>query len=286
MKKRKEALEVFEFRGGYSLITTHALETIMKGYRDGLIRKDALRVFAARAELAALHEKSRVDLSRILNCKASLDGVKRLRCGVIDRVGDYLDTLLKSSLEGKERRKCVSRRALRAIAQGRLSCTESVVLLMYFMKRITQVKPLKRLETGERYARFTYGELEMLSGISRANISRAVASLRAKGFLSTVWVVKPNENAFGLLFVDGSLLTLIKGVASKDRSKPEVDKSATPLARISNAPVINLTTLRNPDPKTFISRVKCSSSLTREQEWERIRRRADGMRQILNDQAA
>ena len=284
--KKKEAVETFEFSGGYSLFSTTGIEVIIRGYKSGLIRKDDLRVFAARGELSVLPEKSKVDLNRIINCKASLEGVKRLRCGVISRAGDCLDALLKNSPEGKERRKCVSRRALRAMAQGRLSCTESIVLLMYFRKRITQTKPLKRLEPGERYARFTYGELEELSGISRANISRAVASLKSKGLLSTVWVVKPNENAFGLLFVDGPLLTLIKGAASKDRSQPEVHRKATPPAQNNNTPVINLTTLINLNPKSEIKKKEALFSSSNKNDWERILDRARAIRENLAEQAA
>lgn len=288
--RKKNTVDALEYRGGYSLTGSTALEAIITGYRDGKVNKDAIRVFAARLEKSALHEKSKVDLARITNCKAALKGVKRLRRGAIERVGETLDDLIKDQPRGTERLKCVPRRALRAIAQGRLTCTESVVLLMYCSKRISQTKQLKRLEAGERYARFTYGELEELSGISKANISRAVASLKAKGWLSTVWVVKPNENQFGLLFVDGPLLTLIPGVARMDRSKPpisEVNKSATPPAQFNNTPVIELTTLRKDNPKREIQERKQGSfQLELRSDWERIRERARQIRENLEEQAA
>lgn len=288
--KKKETVDALEYRGGYSLTPSSDLEAIITGYRDGKLNKDGLRVFAARQEKAALHAKSKVDLSRIVNSKSELKGVKRLRKGVIERVGESLDELLKASPEGSKRLRCVSRRALRAIAQGRLSCVESIVLLMYFSKRISQTKPLKRLEVGERYARFTYGELAELSGISKANISRAVASLKAKGWISTVWVVKPNENQFGLLFVDGPLLTLIPEAARKDRSKPpppEVNKSATPPAQNNNSPLINLPTLRKEDPKREIQERKQGSfSHVKNMDWERILARAKQMRENTEEQAA
>jgi hypothetical protein len=287
---KKAAVDALEYRGGYSLTKSTELEAIITGYRDGKLNKDALRVFAARREKAALHAQSKVDLARIVNSKAELEGVKRLRAGVIARAGASLDQLTTNSPQGTERLKCVSRRALRAIAQGRLTCTESVVLLMYFSKRISQTKTMKRLEVGERYARFTYGELEELSGISRANISRAVASLKAKGWLSTVWVVKPNENQFGLLFVDGPLLTLIPGAARMDRSKPpapEVNKSATPPAQKSNAPVIELPTLKKDDPKREIQERKQGSfPQGLKSDWERIQARARQIRANLEEQAA
>jgi hypothetical protein len=289
-KKKKTAVDALEFRGGYALTGSYALEAAITGYRDGKLNKDSLRVFAARCEKGALHAESKVDLARIVNSKAKLEGVKRLRRGLIERAEDTLGQLLTEAPQGTERRKGVSRRALRVIAQGRLTCTESIVLLMYFSKRITQVKALKRLEEGERYARFTYGELEELSGISKANISRAVTSLKAKGWLSTVWIVKPNENQFGLLFVDGPLLTLIPVAAKADRSKPpvaNVNESATPPAQKSITPVIKLPTLRKDDPKREILKRKLGSfSQDFKSDWERIQDRARQIRENLEEQAA
>jgi hypothetical protein len=288
---KKEVVDALEFRGGFALLKKSEAEAIITGYRDGLVKKDTLRVFAAMKEKDALHSKSKVDLSRITNSKSELKGVKRLRSGLIEKEKERLTSLLKTSPETKERRKCASRRALRAIAQGRLSCTESIVLLMYFAKRITQVKPLKRLEVGERYARFTFRELEELSGISRANISRAVASLKAKGFLSTVTVVKPNENQFGLLFVDGVLLTLIPGAAGKDRSKPplpvRVHEKATPPLQFNNSPLIKSATLKKDYPKREILKNKLGSySHVSKSEWERIQRRGELIKENLAGQAA
>jgi hypothetical protein len=288
---KKEVVDALEFRGGFALLKKSEAEAIITGYRDGLVKKDTLRVFAAMKEKGALHAKSKVDLSRITNSKSEKKGLKRLRVGLIERERERLASLLKTPPEATERRKCASRRALRAIAQGRLSCTESIVLLMYFAKRITQVKPLKRLEVGERYARFTFRELEELSGISRANISRAVASLKAKGFLSTVAVVKLNENQFGLLFVDGVLLTLIPGAARRDRSKPlapvRVHEKATPPLQFNNSPVIKSATLKKDYPKREILKNKLGSfSQGTKSDWERIKERARLIRENLGEQAA
>jgi hypothetical protein len=288
--QKKNTVDALEYRGGYSLTKSAELEALITGYRDRKVNKDAIRVFAARLEKSALHAKSKVDLARITNCKAALKGVKRLRRGVIERVGTTLDQLTNDEPRGSGRLRCVSRRALRAIAQGRLSCSESLVLFMYFAKRITQVKPMKRLEVGERYARFTYGELEELSGMNRANISRAVASLKAKGWISTVWVVKPNENEFGLLFVDGPLLTLIPAAVKSDRSKaPErkVNDLPTPPAQFNNTPVIELPTLRKDNPKREIQKRKLGSFQQElKSDWERIRERARQIRENLAEQAA
>jgi hypothetical protein len=283
---KKEIVAALEYRGGYALTGSNALEAIISGYRDGKLNKDSLRVFAAREEASALHAKSKVDLSRIVNSKASLEGVKRLRRGAIEKASSTIGQLSNPAGQGTGRRKCVSRKALRAIAQGRLTCTESIVLLMYFMKRITQVKSMKRLEVGERYARFTYGELSELSGIPKANISRAVASLKQKGFLSTVWVVKPNENEFGLLFVDGPQLTLIKSFQG-DRSKAPVHKTTTPPTQNNNTPVIKITTLIKDNPKREIQRERAGgSSYKFDSELSRIIERARQMREKLEEQAA
>lgn len=283
---KKELVDALEFRGGYALVTESALDAIITGYRDGHINKDSIRVFAARAEKSSLHAKSKVDLSRILNCKASLEGVKRLRCGIIEKAGGRVDNALIAAPGGSQRRKSASRKALRAIAQGRLSCTESVVLLMYFRKRITQVKTMKRLESRERYARFTYRELETLSGISRANISRAVASLKRKGFLATVWVVKPNENEFGLLFVDGPALTLIK-TAPKNRENPPVNEKASPPAQSSNSPLNEKAILIKLYPKSEIQERKQGFFPQEfDSDWDRIRARAKQIKESLEEQAA
>ena len=287
---KKEVVDALEFKGGFALLTKSEAEAIITGYRDGRVKKDTLRVFAAMKEKGALHSKSKVDISRITNSRSEAKGVKRLRSGLIERERERLASLLKTSPETTERRKCASRRALRAIAQGRLSCTESIVLLMYFAKRITQVKPMKLLEVGERYARFTFRELEDLSGISRANISRAVASLKAKGLLSTVAVVKPNENQFGLLFIDGVLLTLIPGAATKDRSKPptpvRVHEKATPPLQFNNSPLIKSATLKKDYPKREILKNKLGSfSHVDKSEWERILQRGRMIAENLERQA-
>src|SRR5689334_5302418 len=98
---KKEIVDALEFKGGYALISTEVIEAVIVGYRNGEIKKDELRIFAARAEKSVLHSKSKVDLSRILNSKSGLDGVKRLRSGVVKRVGDKVDCVIASSPRGK-----------------------------------------------------------------------------------------------------------------------------------------------------------------------------------------
>jgi hypothetical protein len=281
---KKESVDFLEYRGGYALVAEGELVSVINGYKDGTLKKDAIRVFAALKEKGALHAKSKVDVSRILNCKTECRGLKRLRLSAVRRGEAALGLV---SEEGRERKKAVSRLALRAVAQGRLTCTEAVVLFMYSLKRISQRKALRRLLPKERYARFTYRELSELSGIPKANISRAVSSLKEKGFLGTVWVVKQNENQFGLLFVDGQNLSLIPG-ASADRSRPERKKTTTPQSQSNNAQRIETTTLKNSYPKTSTQESKASviSFVKGESDWERIQRRAKAMRENAIEQVA
>lgn len=289
---KKESVETLEYRGGYALVQSLELQTVIEGYKEGKIKKDALRVFAAQMESRALHSKSKVDLSRILNCKASNEGIKRLRSGIIRKAESEIDSILKPLHGQTSRPKAVSRKILRGIAQGRTTANEAIVLFMFSLRRISQAKPLKRLIAKERYARFTYRELSELSGIPKANISRTVQTLKQKGLIGTVWVVKQNENQFGLLFVDGSALTLIPGGAA-DRSKPEKNKTTTPPRQINNAPVIEMTTLRKNYPKIDIQKNKESLNLGKEvgkgstrNDWERILARAKAMKENLTEQAA
>ncbi len=104
-----------------------------------------------------------------------------------------------------------------------------------------------------------------------------------------MWVVKQNENQFGLLFVDGPAISLIPGSAV-DRSKPEREhKKATPCAQNSNAPVVVLATLRKEDPKRDKEEIRCSFDSRKgnaRSEFERIKERARQMRAIFQEQAA
>ena len=282
---KKETVELMEYRGGYTLVSSAELEALFRAYRDGLLKKAEFRVWAAGKERGSLHPSSKVTCERILNCKAKEKGISRIRRGAAKSASARLAEVL-AHLPEAGRKKAVSRQLLRAISQGRLSCAETVVSLMYSLRRIQQKKPLKRLLPLERYARFTYRNIEEVSGVPRANVCRAVSSLKAKGFLSTVWVVKQNENQFGLLFVDGSALTVVPGAAA-DRSQPEVRKKPTPPPRNDNSPQCKSTTLINSYPKTVNQENKGFLSRGRvDPDWERIQRRAKAMRENELDQAA
>lgn len=290
--RKVESVDHLEYRGGYSLVEESDLLAIIAAYREGKAKKDTLRIFAGEIEKQAIHEKSKVDLRRIVNCKAALKGIKRLRQGEMKRAGETLALIKENRPKGKARLKAVSRVGLRAIAQGRLSCSEAIVFLMYSAKRISQRKPLRRLLDKERYARFTYGDLSELSGIPKANICRAVAALKREGLISTVWVVRQNVNHFGLLFVDGPLLSLIPGAVTA-REKPERHKTTTPPAKINNAPVIELPTLKKSYPKSVTEKNKTvlvEAGEKREElfscEWYRILERAKAMKENQLDQVA
>ena len=285
---KKLSVDHLEYKGGYALVGEAEIVTLLEAYQRGGIRKDHLRVWAARHEQSALHGKSKVTLERILNCKAAEAGLKRLRSGVIQAAGKTLDYELGKPTVGSHRRRAIARPVLRAMAQGRLTCTECLVCLMYALRRIRQRKSLRRLLPNERYARFTYGELQELCGVAKANLSRAVALLREKGLLSTVWVVKQNENQFGLLFVDGPLLSLIPGSAAQ-RNQPAARKTTTPPAQNANTPVIILPTLRKDYPKREIQKGKGYSLppvKTVPSDFERIKARARAIVANLMEQAA
>ena len=107
-------------------------------------------------------------------------------------------------------KKPVARKALRHIACGGATTVESLLLFAYFMRRIPQRKPMQRLLTGEQYARFTYAEFQAWTGVHRASQCRMMRRLIERGFLSTIPVVKQNENVYGQLFVDGQAISLTR----------------------------------------------------------------------------
>lgn len=284
-----KGIDYWEFRDGYAVTSEAMVTAIITGYRAGRLKRNELRVFAARLEETVLHKKSRVDLARILNCNSGIKGVRRLRDSEITEAGKSLDTWLGSEPAASSRPVIVSRRVLRHIAQGRSTSNEAVVLLYYMARRVRQAKALERLRPGERYARFTYGELEELSGIPRANVSRSVSRLKDRGWLNTVDVAKQNENVYGQLFVDGALISLSaarRPVNNRGRKKPDDERN-------DNTPLHETTTLiKRKDPKTRISSF-CGKSVEEtgqrvslSAEFERIKRRAEQMKAELMRQVA
>jgi len=296
-KGNRNDVDYMEFRDGYVLVRRAELEAVIDGYRRRELKRTELRLFAAMCEQKGLHRSTRVGIARILNCKSNTKGIRRLSCGIIETAKARVRAVLDSAPQSdSEPRVAVSRRMLRHAARGGSTSNEIIVMLYYCMRRLRQQRRLDRLKESERYARFTYRELEALSGIPRANTCRAVAKLRAKGILNTAWVKKQNENRFGQLFVDGPLVSLScprQRADRRERPKPLPNKTTTPLSRIDNAPRHKSTTLRNDNPKTDYQRSSRgvfdrNSDMTawRQRDFDRIKQRAKQMKAEWVEQAA
>ncbi len=296
-RKKRSDVNYMEFRGGYVLAERAELEAIIEGYKRRELRRNELRLYAAMCEQKGLHRRSKVDIAHTLNCQSGLKGIRRLSSGIIERAQANVRAILESSPQSDpEPRIALSRKMLKHSARGGGTSNEIIVMLYYCMRRLQQRQPLDRLKENERYARFTYRELEEVSGIPRANICRAVAKLRAKGILNTAWVQKQNENRFGLLFIDGSLVSLTFPQQGSNRCQPPMTaphETTTSLSRIDNAPQHKSTTLRNDNPKTDYlnsSTTWCSRNPNtrgrRQCDFERIRRRAEQIKAEWVEQAA
>lgn len=256
-KRKKEHIDWAEFRGNYIPVPVGDLMTIIDAYKHRELGRDELRAFAGGLEAKALHEKSHVDIYRIVNAKSKNKGIRRLTAPQIDAATNKVAKLLSRSsdtpnvlVENGDKQVLVARRFARHIAQGRCTCSEMIMLFYYCVRRLRQHKPLDRLLPRQRYARFTYRSLEALSGIPRANLCRALARLKERGFIATRPVAKQNENHHGLLFVDGHLVTLTLGQRTGLPAK--VDKTTTPDRQNNNTSSRKTTTLINVDPKKTI----------------------------------
>ena len=298
MKKgSRNDVDYMEFRDGYVFVGEEEVAAIIEGYKERKLRRNELRVFTATCEQKGLHRESKVDIARIVNCKSGIKGIRRLSRGEIEKAQAKVRTILESAPQGEsERRIALSRKMLKHAARGGGTSNEVIVMLYYCMRRLRQQGRRDRLRENERYARFTYRELEAVSGIPRANICRAVGRLRAKGMLNTAWVKKQNENQFGLLFVDGPLVSLTcprQGTSRRQRPKSVPHETTTPSAQNDNAPQRKSTTLINDNPKTDYQRSSTElfaqeedSQAGRKSDWQRIRQRAEQMKAEWVEQAA
>ena len=268
-----------EYKGGYAPIhEAILLEVIAESQAKRAGFKTFARVFAAMCEKKALPEKSKVDLYRIINCKAGSKGCRRISQSEIDRVSARVREVAKAAKRSPvRRRRPVSRQVLQAIAQGGLSASESLVLFFYASRRITQSKAMKRLNESERYGRFKYSELQELTGIERARIGEAVSKLREKGLLHVVEVHQSNVNAYGLCFVDGWLISLFRTMQECVRRVVQsvvsaLRKTATPPAKKSTPSTHKTAGLINKNIKTSIKENKNSFSEKRETWTETLAR--------------
>lgn len=284
-----------EFQRGFALSTQGELLAVIDAYKNRTATRNELRCFAAKLEKSAMHKESMVDLARIVNKRSGMKGIRRLSHGEIERAGECVSGVLRNGGEfGDEpsRPKAISRKALQHIAQGRCTKVEAILLLMYFLKRISQAKPLQKLDEGERYARFRFSELTELSGIPKANLSRALRKLEEKGFLGTVDVAKQNENTYGLCFVDGPSLSLVRvaQLTRRERRLNRQNETTTPSRDFDNAPPKETTTLRKEYPKRVHNKrgkeTLSSSGRCTQEDWDRILRRAAQMKAEFLEQAA
>lgn len=257
-----------EYQGGYVPVHEAVLLEVVAAAREHRAGyKCLVRVFAAICEEKALKEGSKVDLYRIVNCQTAKKGLRRLSTRHIEDAAVKVRELAEAAKERPERRKRpVSRKLLRAIAQGRLSACEAIVALFYASRRISQSRDLERLNPEERYARFKYSEIEEVTGIGKSRIGDAVAKLREKGILHVVEVHQSNVNAYGLCFVDGWLISLVRTMVECGKrvisavKRAVRNRTATPLVEKSNAAGDKTATLTKKNIKTKKEEKKILSS--------------------------
>lgn len=263
----KGSIRYRQFAGGYAQALDSQLRAVLTGYQRGLLRRNEVRVFAARLEQIALHQASNMSLYRIVNCQSQRKGNRRLSSGEIQTAIETLDRVLpplqqECDAERPAANKPVARKVLRHIARGSATTVEALFCLAYFLRRIPQRKTMQRLQENEHYARFRYAEFEAWTGVHRATQSRVFRRLVARGYLNTAPVQKQNENCYGQLFIDGPMLSLVRPRQTARRrsaisNRPEptpaaYEKKSTPPRDLVNAPTEKRSTLRNLNPKTEI----------------------------------
>jgi hypothetical protein len=157
----KGSVRYRQFSGGYAQALDTQLMAVLTGYERGLLRRNEVRVFAARLEQTALHQASSVTLYRIVNCQSQRKGNRRLSSGEIQTAIETLDRLLPPLQQEHESKrpaanKPVARKVLRHIARGSATTVEALFCFAYFLRRIPQRKPMQRLQPQEHYARLRY----------------------------------------------------------------------------------------------------------------------------------
>lgn len=244
-RRNKNNVNDYEFKDGFALIDVAELDAIFEAYRSGRIRKHELRVYAGMYERSRLHKDSKVDLYRIVNHKTKTKGIKRLSHKEIDAAAGVVSGIFSTVTGGPK--KAVARRFLRYIARGSATNAEAVMLLYFCKRRVRQTRPLVLLNRKERYARFTYRDVAKASGLRRATLCDAMKRLSHRGLLSTVKIAKQNENALGMLYIDGFGVTLARSRAEFGDIR---EKTVTPVRQNRNATWEQTVTLRNDYPKT------------------------------------
>jgi len=254
----RKTFAIYKFKGGYAQVMDTHLRALLEGYRLGHFCRNEIRVFAARLEFAARHPNSKkLTLVRVLNCKSHRKGNRHLSQSQIGDAARKLDQYLPSlqvEFEAEWRQagkkphtKPVARKVLQHIAQGGATSVEALFCFAYFMRRIPQTKVMQRLLPEERYARIKYADFQEWTGVHRASQCRMLRRLIERGYLNTVPVVKQNENAYGQVFIDGQVLSLVRTRQtvrrSVERRPVDHDKRSTPSQEKVNAPPHKRSTL-------------------------------------------
>lgn len=196
-----------EFNTNYALVSLRLLHSLFDAVKEGLIKTDELRVWAALVELGEQPEGGEpTSLYKIAN--------NRPKCTLSKKKIVKAENLLQSlnlchdrSIKDGER-KPIPRVIIRHIARGMSSKAVLIVCLFYFSRRIHQRTPLRHLYRWERYARFTYAQVQEQTGIYKATTCHAIELLTQKRLIK---VISPNQtliNRYGLIFVDGELIRM------------------------------------------------------------------------------
>lgn len=247
-KRDKNEVNDYEYRDGYRLVTDQEIEAVIRLYSEGRWNKNELRVYAGMQEHAVILQSSKVDLYRVVNSETKKRGIKRLSHKEIDAAASVIKETLPRDIGGQM--KPVARKFLRYIAKGSASCSESILLMYYCHQRIRQPKRYERLLEKERFARFKYRELAEISGLRRATLSDGLKRLVNRGLINTVDVAKQNENIYGMLFVDGAVVSLTRKGTDNQPNRTRRKETATPAEEKRMTPREKTVTLINKDPKT------------------------------------
>jgi hypothetical protein len=156
---------------------------------------------------------------------------------------------------------------------------------------------MQRLLPEERYARFRYADFESWTGVHRSTQSRILARLVDRGYINTAPVHKQNENAYGQLFVDGPMLSLVRSHPDSQAlryARKATNKKSSPPQEKVNTPLQEKSTLRNVNPKKEIEEQESRVLRLKEgrlarhadPELRRIAIRAAQMTEICMQQAA
>lgn len=264
--KGKKSIYYKQFKsGGYAQITVGELRALMEGYRLGHLKRNEVRLFAARWEHSVRHQDSKTSLYAIVNKGTKQKNNRRLSHRQIDVSAAVLDEwipqLCEQVVDDYSRRvRPVSRKVLKHIARGCCTTAEALFLFAYFMRRMPQCDTRERLNPHEHFARFRYADFQRWTGIRRETQCRLLPRLMERGFLNTVKTPKYEENGYGQLFVDGFALSLTR-LHQQPRRRPKRQASAkkkksTPPKHLVNAPWKKKSTLIENNPKSDIQEEK------------------------------